>query len=544
MSVALLSTSTWLCYTEIVLGLSLYGLAAWSYGVAVFTSPGSPSDVREDRSLPAKRDRRGKAGYAGLPSYSDEHGEPSDENAHMGSMTSVTAKSTGHPRFCKKCSHAKPDRAHHCSSCGRCVLKMDHHCPWLATCVGLHNYKPFLLFLIYTTVFCWLSFAVSLSWVWTEITDDTQMAEGLRVMNTILLAVLGGIIGLVLGGFTGWHCWLASTGSTTIESLEKTRYLAPVRRSMDKQIAAQEHTDRTYVDEEEGEASADENQPLASRLKVIHANALPGVLRAEEGDSSHPPSRNGSPLRHSPRQLQTPDAGSSPAHSSLRQSYASIEAARERDRYNAYLDEQASEGLPNAFDMGWRRNLIHIFGSSPLYWGLPVCNTSGDGWIWEVSPEWVEAREEVSKERERRGREQAVWDSQPSGVSEYLQGQKARENFKWTPGQGFVSKAAPPLVTPPRGPSRQHHTRSSSSEPEGNRDLQMLPLDRRKGVAKVEDGESSSSSDEETKRMYSHVGVQGHGGGGMVDWNDIPDDFLGGSRGRGRDKGGGRRKGD
>jgi hypothetical protein len=65
-------------------------------------------------------------------------------------------------------------------------------------------------------------------------------------VNYILLSVLSGIIGLVISGFTAWHIHLTATGSTTIESLEKTRYLSP----------AQSHS-RTYVDDEAGEQMRD-----------------------------------------------------------------------------------------------------------------------------------------------------------------------------------------------------------------------------------------------------------------------------------------------
>jgi palmitoyltransferase len=54
------------------------------------------------------------------------------------------------PRYCKRCQAWKPERTHHCSVSGHCVLRMDHYCIWVVNCVGLLNYKHFLLFLWYT----------------------------------------------------------------------------------------------------------------------------------------------------------------------------------------------------------------------------------------------------------------------------------------------------------------------------------------------------------------------------------------------------------
>ncbi|RYP67583.1 hypothetical protein DL771_007135 [Monosporascus sp. 5C6A] len=348
------SKVTWIGTKTSVGAIILYAMLNWSYTTAVFTDPGGTTN---------------DAGYATLPT----HAPPN--------ITSFTVKSNGEFRFCKKCQARKPDRAHHCSTCRRCVLKMDHHCPWLATCIGLRNHKAFLLFLIYTTLFCFYCFAVSGSWVYAEIFGRTQYVDTLMPVNFLLLSVLSGIIGIVVGAFTTWHIMLATRGQTTIECLEKTRYLSPLRRSLYNQYEAQRHG---------------EGIPLpryGQQLVEIHANALPGITRPEEGEET----------RGGPQVPQRP------------LSYEELERLRARKRHEEYMDEIDSEKLPNAFDLGPKRNLLHLFGPSPFLWWFPIGNTTGDGWSWEPSPKWLAARERIARDREeQRARERAAgWGFEP-----------------------------------------------------------------------------------------------------------------------------------
>ncbi|KAI2622125.1 palmitoyltransferase PFA3 [Hypomontagnella submonticulosa] len=349
----------WIGTNSSIGGVILYVMLNWCYTTAVFTNPGSTT---------------GSSGYSSLPTTAPPR------------ATSFTVKSNGEMRFCKKCHARKPDRAHHCSTCRRCVLKMDHHCPWLATCIGLRNHKAFLLFLIYTTIFCLYSFAVSGSWVYNELLTQTQYTNTLMPVNFIMLSVISGIIGLVVGAFTGWHIMLASRNQTTIECLEKTRYLSPLRKTLQHQFIAQHNGEGIHLPR------------YGQQLLDIHANALPGVTRPEEGEVTT--TRDDEDDRM-PRQL----------------SYEEMEQYRARKRYEEYMDEQDSEKLPNAFDLGARRNLLHLFGPSPLLWFLPVINTTGDGWNWEASPKWIDARERIAREREeQRRREQAAGWGEPDPV--------------------------------------------------------------------------------------------------------------------------------
>jgi hypothetical protein len=353
-----------------ILAFSLYVILNFSYTVAVFTDPGSPVST----SRGADRHE-----YSALPP--SEHPE----------FTSYTVTSTGESRYCKKCQCPKPDRAHHCSTCKRCVLKMDHHCPWLATCVGLHNYKAFLLFLIYTSLFCWVVFGIAAVWVWTEILNDTQYMDTILPVNVVLLAILGGIIGLVLGGFTAWHISLAIRGTTTIECLEKTRYVSPLRKALERQRNEQP-PNNNYWGEPGEESISSRLQGYGNQIIDAHANAIPGVTRAEEGISP------------GPRPSGPPDGsgnGLTPAQQALTRSYAEMERQREHSRYEEYQNDEDNEKMPSAFDLGWRRNLLHLFGPRPLLWAVPICNTTGDGWRWEPSPKFLEARERMRQRREQ-----------------------------------------------------------------------------------------------------------------------------------------------
>eukprot|EP00049_Salpingoeca_infusionum_P002533 m.57819 g.57819 ORF g.57819 m.57819 type:complete len:254 (-) comp11634_c0_seq1:48-809(-) len=62
--------------------------------------------------------------------------------------------------YCKRCEGYRPHRSHHCSTCGGCVELLDHHCIWVNNCVGKHNRKYFLLFVVYTFISCLLTIII------------------------------------------------------------------------------------------------------------------------------------------------------------------------------------------------------------------------------------------------------------------------------------------------------------------------------------------------------------------------------------------------
>eukprot|EP00429_Kryptoperidinium_foliaceum_P068608 CAMPEP_0176059744 /NCGR_PEP_ID=MMETSP0120_2-20121206/29774_1 /TAXON_ID=160619 /ORGANISM="Kryptoperidinium foliaceum, Strain CCMP 1326" /LENGTH=352 /DNA_ID=CAMNT_0017393281 /DNA_START=55 /DNA_END=1109 /DNA_ORIENTATION=+ len=81
-----------------------------------------------------------------VPNYLDMQGNPLSRFLRI---NNVTVKQ----KFCLTCRIFRPPRSKHCSYCDNCVLRFDHHCTWLGNCIGLHNYRYFVVLIYCATIF-------------------------------------------------------------------------------------------------------------------------------------------------------------------------------------------------------------------------------------------------------------------------------------------------------------------------------------------------------------------------------------------------------
>eukprot|EP00268_Persea_americana_P017731 TRINITY_DN1858_c0_g1_i1.p1 TRINITY_DN1858_c0_g1~~TRINITY_DN1858_c0_g1_i1.p1 ORF type:complete len:283 (-),score=23.48 TRINITY_DN1858_c0_g1_i1:465-1313(-) len=129
----------------------------------------------------------------------------------------------GDLRYCQKCSHYKPPRAHHCRVCRKCVLRMDHHCVWINNCVGHANYKVFFVFVLYSVTACIHSLALLIGSTAYGIHKDQDPSGGSSNTPYIICGVLLVPLTVALSILLGWHIYLILQNKTTIEYHEGVR---------------------------------------------------------------------------------------------------------------------------------------------------------------------------------------------------------------------------------------------------------------------------------------------------------------------------------
>ncbi|XP_020593808.1 probable protein S-acyltransferase 16 isoform X5 [Phalaenopsis equestris] len=111
----------------------------------------------------------------------------------------------GDLRYCQKCSHYKPPRAHHCRVCKTCVLRMDHHCVWINNCVGHANYKVFFVFMLYAVTACIHSLALFLWFVYDVLKGQIHSGGSLKTSHVLGSNIL---------------CWICPTSSRSGSGLQ------------------------------------------------------------------------------------------------------------------------------------------------------------------------------------------------------------------------------------------------------------------------------------------------------------------------------------
>ncbi|XP_057971854.1 probable protein S-acyltransferase 16 isoform X1 [Malania oleifera] len=129
----------------------------------------------------------------------------------------------GDLRYCQKCSHYKPPRAHHCRVCKRCVLRMDHHCIWINNCVGHANYKMFFVFILYAVIACLYALVLLVGSLTNIAKEDGQQSGGFSRTVYVVSGLLLVPLSVALSVLLGWHIYFILRNKTTIEYHEGVR---------------------------------------------------------------------------------------------------------------------------------------------------------------------------------------------------------------------------------------------------------------------------------------------------------------------------------
>ncbi|KAM6180219.1 palmitoyltransferase ZDHHC20 [Erethizon dorsatum] len=190
----------------------------WSYWMTIFTSPATPS---KEFYLSTSE----KEGYE--KEFSQERQQEILRRAAR-DLPIYTTTASRTIRYCEKCQLIKPDRTHHCSACDTCVLKMDHHCPWVNNCVGFSNYKFFMLFLLYSLLYCLFVATTVLEYFikfWTlcrrkstENCPKNELRETRAKFHVLFLFFVSAMFFISVLSLFSYHCWLVGKNRTTIES--------------------------------------------------------------------------------------------------------------------------------------------------------------------------------------------------------------------------------------------------------------------------------------------------------------------------------------
>ena len=76
-------------------------------------------------------------------------------------------------KYCVTCNIMRPATASHCGYCNVCVLGFDHHCFYFGTCIGIRNWRNFVLAVIFVTITS-IYFSILNCWIFIQLAINNQ----------------------------------------------------------------------------------------------------------------------------------------------------------------------------------------------------------------------------------------------------------------------------------------------------------------------------------------------------------------------------------
>ncbi|XP_016433032.1 putative protein S-acyltransferase 6 [Nicotiana tabacum] len=128
-------------------------------------------------------------------------------------------------KYCRICNIYRPPRSCHCVICDNCVERFDHHCPWIGQCIGLRNYRLYVLLLVLATAYFVYIFAFSCQKIQRKKLGN-GMGMGLIGLvkdcpETLALACFSFAAAVFVGGLTGYHAYLIATNQAAYENFRQ-----------------------------------------------------------------------------------------------------------------------------------------------------------------------------------------------------------------------------------------------------------------------------------------------------------------------------------
>ena len=108
-------------------------------------------------------------------------------------------------RECTTCKIIRPPKSSHCSHCDHCVKNFDHHCYFVGNCIGLRNWRNFILFIFFGFLMALYDLTVTITFFLKCVFEYEEIMMEIWEKQTQAIMAVVFLIGLLCFMTTPFH---------------------------------------------------------------------------------------------------------------------------------------------------------------------------------------------------------------------------------------------------------------------------------------------------------------------------------------------------